>query len=61
MKTSVIIRFIILGLLWLFLVWMLVASSPEFTLYKAFVIFASAVIIFVPVYKKYVKNDTNRK
>ena len=61
MKTSVIIRFIILGLLWLLLVWMMVASTKEFTPYMAFVIVASAVIIFVPVYKKYVKNDKNRK
>ena len=56
MKTSVIIRFAILGLLWLLLVvWIVMASRP-FTLYTAFVIVASAIIIFVPMYKKYVKN-----
>ena len=54
MKTSVILRFVILGILWLGLVVWLIASAP-FTLYTAFVIVASAIIIFVPVYKKYVK------
>ncbi len=53
MKTSVILRFVILGVLWLGLVIYLVASAP-FTLYTAFVIVASAIIIFVPMYKKYV-------
>lgn len=57
MKASVIIRFAILGLLWLGLVAYILAFSPEFTLYTAFIIVASAIIIFVPMYKKYVKND----
>ena len=56
MKLSVIIRFAILGVLWLALVAAIVLRS-QFTLYTAFVIVASAIIIFVPVYKKYVKND----
>ena len=56
MKTSVILRFVILGLLWFWLVAYIVAHTPKFTLYTAFVIVASAIIIFVPVYKKYVKN-----
>ena len=56
MKTSVILRFVILGLLWLGLVVYIVANTPKFTLYTAFVIVASAIIIFVPVYKKYIKN-----
>ena len=55
MKTSVILRFVILGILWLGLVLYIVANAP-FTLYTAFVIVASAIIIFVPMYKKYVKN-----
>lgn len=56
MKTSVIIRFVLLGLAWAALVAWIVAATPRFTLYTAFVIVASAIIIFVPVYKKYVKN-----
>lgn len=56
MKTSVILRFVILGVLWLGLVGYIIANTPKFTLYTAFVIVASAIIIFVPLYKKYVKN-----
>ena len=54
MKTSVILRFVILGLLWLGLVGYILAHT-KFTLYIAFVIVASALIVFVPMYKKYVK------
>lgn len=57
MKTSVILRFAILGLLWLGLVTYIVTHTPKFTLYTAFVIVASAIIIFVPLYKKYVRQD----
>lgn len=56
MKTSVVIRFVLLGIVWAALVAWIVAATPQFTLYTAFVIVASAIIIFVPVYKKYVKN-----
>ncbi len=61
MKTSVILRFAIIGVLWLLTVVWLVAASPAFTPYLAFVIVASAIIVFVPLYKKYVKNDPDRK
>ncbi len=54
MKTSVILRFVILGLLWLGLVGYILAHT-KFTLYIAFVIVASAIIVFVSMYKKYVK------
>lgn len=54
MKTSVIIRFLILGILWLGLVGYILTHA-QLTLYLAFVIVASAIIVFVPMYKKYVK------
>lgn len=54
-KTSVIIRFAVLGILWLALVALILRYSRPLTLYTAFVIVASAIIIFVPMYKKYVK------
>lgn len=60
MKTSIVIRFVILGLLWLALVGMILVRTPKVTLYTLFVIVASAIIIFVPVYKKYVKNGEKR-
>ena len=56
MNTSVIIRFVILGGLWLAVVALLLSTRP-LTPYLAFVIVASAIIVFVPMYKKYVKND----
>ena len=56
MNTSVIIRFLILGVLWLAVVALLLSTRP-LTPYLAFVIVASAIIVFVPMYKKYVKND----
>ena len=61
MKTSVIIRFVLLFVAWAATVGILVASTPRFTPYLAFVIVASAIIVFVPVYKKYVRNDKTRK
>lgn len=56
MNTSIIIRFVILGVLWLAVVVLLLSTRP-LTPYLAFVIVASAIIVFVPMYKKYVKND----
>lgn len=54
-KSGVIVRFVILGFLWLALVAMIILRSEKFTLYQAFVIVASAIIVFMPMYKKYVK------
>ena len=50
-----IFRFAILGLLWLGLEVYILAVTQKITLYTIFVIVASAIIIFVPMYKKYVK------
>lgn len=46
-----------LFLLWLGLVALIIRGTERFTLYTAFVIVASGIIIFVPLYKKYVKNS----
>lgn len=61
MKWSVIIRFVILGILWLLLCGYIIARTPRITLYTIFVIVASAIIIFVPMYKKYVQKDSNKR
>lgn len=45
-------RLICLGLLWAFGVWLVVAYQP-FTLRIAFIVIASAIIVFVPVLKKF--------
>ncbi|MDE6300101.1 MAG: hypothetical protein K2M19_00090 [Muribaculaceae bacterium] len=56
MTTANIIRFTLLFVAWGATVALLVATRG-LTPYIAFVIVASAIIVFVPVYKKYVKND----
>lgn len=55
-KTSVIVRFVLLGIAWAALVAAIILRVPRFTFYHAFVIVASAIIVFVPMYKKYIKN-----
>lgn len=54
MNKSVIIRFAFIAALWLVLCYLLVVSQP-FTLKVAFIIIASGIIVFVPLYKKYRK------
>lgn len=54
MKASVIFRFVVLFLLWLVTVGYLLTHA-KLTLYLVFVIVASAIIVFVPMYKKYVR------
>lgn len=56
MSVSNIVRFAILGVLWLGLV-VYILTHSQVTLYTLFVCIASWIIIFVPMYKKYVKKD----
>ena len=55
MDTSTKIRFGFIAVLWLLLCYMVVASQP-FTLWVAFVIVASGIVVWVPLYKKNIKN-----
>ena len=55
MKGYQIFRFACLALLWLIITWAVVAYQP-FTPRVAFFVIVSGIIVFVPVYKKYVKN-----
>lgn len=59
MKSSVIIRFIIVGAVWLglcaILLARLIGSGRPVTMLSLFPIVASGVIVFVPLYKKYVR------
>ena len=56
MTTSNILRFGILGILWLGLV-VYILTHSRITLYTLFVCAASWIIVFVPMYKKYVKKN----
>lgn len=51
------IRLSFITLLWLVLCWLLIKSTPVINLQTVFVIVASAIIVFVPIYKKYKRNE----
>ena len=55
MDTSTKIRFGFIAVLWLILCYLVVASQP-FTLWVLFIIVASGINEWVPLYKKYIKN-----
>ncbi len=55
MDTPTTIRFAFLGALWLILCFLVVATQP-FSLRVLFIIVASGIVIWVPLYKKYIKN-----
>ncbi|MDE6810363.1 MAG: hypothetical protein K2J42_09805 [Muribaculaceae bacterium] len=61
MKGTDIFRFSCITLLWLLLCWMVIASTPKITFMTIFVIIASGIIVFVPLYKKYLKNGRNKQ
>lgn len=54
-KTQV-FQFSFLAILWVFFCYALIKSTPVVTLRTIFAIVASAIIVFVPLYKKYVRN-----
>ncbi|MBP3287663.1 MAG: hypothetical protein J6L79_00335 [Muribaculaceae bacterium] len=54
MTTSHKIRFACIALLWLALCYM-VATGGGLPFMKVFVIVASGIVVFVPLYKKYMK------
>lgn len=60
MKGADIFRFACIVLLWLAACYFVVASQP-FSLRVAFVIIASGIIVFVPIYKKYRKKNDRSK
>lgn len=59
MSVGKIIGFTLLGLLWLWLARALIVSGGGFTLKNLFIIIASGIIIFVPLYKKYIRGNQN--
>ncbi|MEE1022903.1 MAG: hypothetical protein U0L83_07220 [Muribaculaceae bacterium] len=55
-----VIGLIVLAAVWIWLCCMIVAGAG-FTLRTLFTIVASGIIIFVPLWKKYIAPDLNRK
>ncbi len=64
MKTSVVIRFLVIGLIWAgacgILVARMLAEGTPVNLMTVFPIIASGICVFVPLYKKYIRNDKQR-
>lgn len=58
--TPTLIRFVFIGLLWLALCYIMVVSQP-FTPRVAFILVASAIIVWVPLYKKYLRNGKRKE
>jgi len=56
MSTGNIIRFACILLLWLALCYLLVTRTERIDGMTIFTIIASGIIVFVPLYKKYIKN-----
>lgn len=54
MTNAVKFRFVCLILLWLCLSYLVVTTQP-FTLKTIFILVASGIIVFVPMYKKYIR------
>lgn len=48
-------RLMCIVVLWLLICWFVVAYQP-FTLRVAFIVVASGIVVFVPLYKKYKRN-----
>ncbi len=55
MNTNQIIRFTCILLLWLGLCWLLLTRAARIDFMVLFTIVASGIIVFVPLYKKYVR------
>lgn len=55
MTTSNIIRFGFIVVLWLVLCYLLIVRSERVDFMTIFAILASGIVIFVPLYKKYIR------
>jgi hypothetical protein len=60
MNAVKIVGILLLALVWLWLCWSLIALGGGFTMKNAFLIVASGIIIFVPLWKKYIRHDNNQ-
>lgn len=53
-----IIRFCFIAALWLAICILLISTSTRITLYTIFVIVASGIVVFVPLFKKYRRDES---
>ncbi len=61
MTTPHIIRLCFIAALWIAISVLLIVSSVKITLYTIFVIVASGIVVFVPLYKKYRRDGSADK
>ncbi|MBD5191495.1 MAG: hypothetical protein HDS58_02985 [Barnesiella sp.] len=61
MTGTQIFRFSCLTILWLALCYLVISQSPEITLWTIFVIICSGIVVFVPLYKRYIRNGRKDK
>ncbi len=59
MDSSTTLRFVFLAALWIVLLYLLFTSQP-FSLRVLFVAIASGIVVWVPLYKKYIKNGKRK-
>lgn len=60
MKGALIARFVCLLLLWLLLCYILL-KTRDWNFWTIFVVVASGIVVFVPLYKKYIRDGKGRK
>lgn len=53
MKTGTKIQLGFIAALWIVLVYLILSSTPQWTLMTWFTIVASGIVVFVPLYKKH--------
>lgn len=61
MTTPQIIRLCFIAALWIAISVLLIVTSVRITLYTIFVIVASGIVVFVPLYKKYRRDGSADK
>lgn len=59
MKAYTIFRLLCLTALWIILCYLLI-QGRGINLWSLFVIFASGIVVFVPLYKKYMRNGNGK-
>ena len=61
MTGSQIFRLACIVLLWALIVIYILTHTPKITVYTIFVVIASGIIVFVPLYKKYKRENDAKK
>lgn len=61
MKGTQLFRFACIAALWVLLCYFVLRLTPQITFMTVFMIVASGIIVFVPLYKKYIKNGNGKK